>query len=230
MNKNKSKTSSQKDYAVKKLVLLGVISALAYVSAYLTSPLKFFDFLSCDIKDAIIAITSFIFDPLSGLLVTVVVSLLETITYSQTGPIGCIMNIISSASFVVPAAIVYKKKRTISGAIVGLVLGSVLMTGAMLLWNYIMTPIYMGVPRPVVVSMLPTVFLPFNLLKALINSTLTILLYKTVVKTLRKAKLIPQSDNVQANVQSRAKIVLVVVSGFVLVGSVLLLLILGGVI
>lgn len=230
MNNNTKKLSAQdRDFMVKRIVLLGVIAALSYVATYLTSPVKFFNFLSCDIKDAIIAIASFIFDPLSGLLVTVVVSLLETFTYSQTGFIGCIMNIISTASFVLPAAIIYKKKRTINSAVFGLILGSLFMTAIMLLWNYLATPLYMGVPRQVVVSMLPTVFLPFNLLKGLLNSALTLLLYKTIVKTLRKARLIPQGENT-ASVNKGTKTALLVISAFVLVGSALLLLILGGVI
>ena len=59
----------------------------------------------------------------------------------------------------------------------------------MLLWNYIITPFYMGVPRATVAGMLMTVFLPFNLIKGGINAGLTLLLYKPVVNALRKAHL-----------------------------------------
>ncbi len=230
MNNNANKVSAtERSYLIKKIAILGVLSALAYATTYLTSPIKFFEFLSCDIKDAIIVIASFIFDPISGLLVTVVVSLLETVTFSTTGYIGLIMNIISSACFAFPAAIIYRKKHTIKGAVIGLILGSIIMTIAMLLWNYIMTPIYMGVPRDVVTAMLPTVFLPFNLLKAGINSTLAIILYKKVVSTLRKANLIPKSTN-EVYVQKRAKVSLIVISAVILIGCVLALLIIGGVI
>jgi len=63
----------------------------------------------------------------------------------------------------------------------------------MLLWNYLITPIYQGVPRDVVAAMLPTVFLPFNLAKGGMNMAATLLLYKPVVTALRRAGLVPPS-------------------------------------
>ena len=70
------------------------------------------------------------------------------------------------------------------------------MTAVMILWNYLITPIYQGVPRDVVASMLIPVFLPFNLVKGILNAALTMLLYKPVVESLRKAKLAPRSEHV----------------------------------
>jgi hypothetical protein len=75
----------------------------------------------------------------------------------------------------------------------GLVAGCIVMTGAMLLWNYLLTPIYMGTPREQVAAMLIPVFLPFNLLKAVLNAGFTFLLYKPLVTALRKAGLIEAS-------------------------------------
>jgi hypothetical protein len=69
------------------------------------------------------------------------------------------------------------------------------MAVAMLLWNYIITPFYMGVPRATVAGMLMTVFLPFNLIKGGINAGLTLLLYKPVVGALRKAHLAEPSSS-----------------------------------
>ena len=66
----------------------------------------------------------------------------------------------------------------------------------MLLWNYLITPIYQKVPRDVVAAMLPTVFLPFNLVKGGLNMAITLLLYKPVVTALRKARLAPESRKV----------------------------------
>ena len=68
------------------------------------------------------------------------------------------------------------------------------MVAAMLLWNYIITPFYMGVPRETVAGMLMSVFLPFNLVKGGINAALTLLLYKPVVGALRKAGLAEPSS------------------------------------
>jgi hypothetical protein len=59
----------------------------------------------------------------------------------------------------------------------------------MLLWNYIMVPIYQGIPRDAVAGMLIPVFLPFNAIKAAFNASVTMLLYKPVVGALRASGL-----------------------------------------
>ena len=99
------------------------------------------------------------------------------------------MNFISTCSFACTAAFIYKKKHTLAGAVCGLLAGSALMVIVMLLWNYLITPIYMGYPREAVVELLPTAFLPFNLLKAGLNAGFTFILYKPIVTALRKAGL-----------------------------------------
>ena len=65
--------------------------------------------------------------------------------------------------------------KTKAGLAGGLAVGCAFMTVSMLLWNYIVTPLFMGVPREVVASMLFTVFLPFNLLKGGINAVIIML-------------------------------------------------------
>ena len=81
------------------------------------------------------------------------------------------------------------------GAVLGLICGIVVMTGVMLLWNYFITPFYMGYPREAVADLLLPAFLPFNLLKGFLNAALILLIYKPVVSALRKAKLVPPSES-----------------------------------
>ena len=76
--------------------------------------------------------------------------------------------------------------------VIGLAAGMICMTLMMLLWNYIITPYYMGVERSVVAGMLASVFLPFNLIKSGINAGLTMLLYKPIISALRAAHLVPK--------------------------------------
>jgi len=61
------------------------------------------------------------------------------------------------------------------------------MVVVMMAWNYLITPIYMGYPREAVVKLLLPAFLPFNLLKGLLNAAITFLLYKPVISALRKS-------------------------------------------
>jgi riboflavin transporter FmnP len=74
----------------------------------------------------------------------------------------------------------YKKQKTKKTAIKALAVGVIVAVIVMCAMNLIVTPIYMGAPREAVVAMLPTVIIPFNLVKAGVNSILTFLLYKRI--------------------------------------------------
>lgn len=179
---------------VKRLAQLSVLAALAYI-LMLVGRVPVVMFLKYDPKDIIIAFAGFIFGPLSAAAVSVVVSLIEMVTVSSEGVIGFIMNVFSTISFAVVAAAIYKKKKSVSGAVIGLLAGTAATTATMLLWNYLILPLYMkGVDRETVAGMLIPVFLPFNLLKGTINSTLLLALYKPLTNALKKSRLIPQTS------------------------------------
>ena len=57
----------------------------------------------------------------------------------------------------------------------------------MMLWNWLLTPLYMGVPREEVVKLLLPAFLPFNFIKGGLNAAITILLYKPALSALGRA-------------------------------------------
>lgn len=176
----------------KKIAIIGVLCAIAYV-VMVVGRIPVVMFLKYDPKDVVIAIAGFIYGPMTSFLMSLVVSLVEMVTVSETGPIGLVMNVLSTCSFACLAAFIYKRKHTLGGAVMGLAAGTALMTIVMLLWNYLLTPIYMGYPREAVVKMLIPAFLPFNLLKGGLNTALTMLLYKPIVKALRQAGLIERS-------------------------------------
>lgn len=182
---------------VKKLATLAVLSAIAYVVMLFKVPVVLF--LSYEAKDVIITIGGFIYGPLAAFSMSLVVSLVEMVTVSTTGPIGLIMNVISTCAFSCTAAYIYKKRRSMSGAAIGLVSAVIAMTAVMLLWNYIITPLYMqNVTRQDIAGMLIPIFLPFNLLKAGLNAAIAMLLYKPIVVGLRKARLVPESSGATA--------------------------------
>lgn len=182
-------------FETRKLTLAAMFAALAFVSAVIfrLSIIPSAPFLNYDVKDVITGLGALILGPVYGAMIAVVAALLEWFTVSDTGIIGFIMNSLSSCAFVVPAALIYSRKKTLNNAVVGLVCGVVVMVIVMLLWNYIVTPIYQGVPRAAVAAMLPTVFLPFNLIKGSLNAAFVFLLYRPVIGMLRSAKLMPAS-------------------------------------
>ncbi len=190
-----SSTNSKK-FDTKKLVLAALFSALAYiVTLVLRIPfVPSVSFLKYEAKDVVIALEGFILGPWYSVATSVIVSLIEMATVGTTGIIGALMNVISTLSFVIPATVIYKYNRKVSGAVLGLSIGVVFMTGCMLLWNYFITPLYMGVSREAVAALLLPAFFPFNFIKGLINACLTFILYKPVMNALRHAKVLPASS------------------------------------
>jgi riboflavin transporter FmnP len=146
-------------------------------------------FLTFDAKDAILTVAAFIYGPVAGAVMSLLVSLLE-LTISDTGLIGAIMNFVSSAAFACTASLIYKFRRTFTGAIIGIFSAVAVTTGVMMLMNVLITPIYMGVERSIVISILPTLLLPFNFAKALMNAAIAMLIYKPVALALRRARLV----------------------------------------
>ncbi len=177
----------------KKLTTTAMLAAIAYI-LMAVGRIPIVMFLKYDPKDIIIVIGGFIYGPVSAFVISFIVSFFEMLTISDTGYIGLIMNVLSSSVFACTAAYLYKKKRTLKGAVTGLIIGSILGIVCMILWNYLITPIYMGYPREAVAEMLLPVFLPFNLFKYTLNSVLTVLIYKYVVTALRKAGLVENSS------------------------------------
>lgn len=186
-------TRIEKSYRVKKMTIMAIMTAIAYlVTFFFHFPM--FGFLSLDFKDTILAFSAFIFGPLAGFIMAVVCGLIELVTISSTGWIGLIMNILSSSAFVCVAALIHKKKPCMKNALIGVIAGTVAMTAVMMLWNYLITPLYMGVSREAVTQMLIPTFMPFNLLKGGLNASLAVMLYPTI-SILEKTNLIPKKEN-----------------------------------
>jgi len=216
-NKMNSKT--------RKITTVGMLCALAYV-VVVVGRIPLVLFLKYDPKDVIIAIGGLIFGPLTSFLVSLIVSFVEMITISDNGVIGFIMNIVSSCSFACTAAFIYKKRRKLSGAIIGLLCGWGTMIIVMMLWNYLIAPIYMGYPREAVVKLLLPAFLPFNLIKGGLNAAITMLLYKPIVTALRRSHLIDADPTVK---KTQVNIGVVLVTLLIVATCVLWILSLNGV-
>ena len=214
-----------KFFTPKQMVMLALLASIAYLIVSLVRvPVVLF--LKYEPKDVIITIGGFLMGPMAVLISSSVVALIEMFTISDTGIIGCIMNFLSTCAFAVPAAFVYKRRHTMSGAIAGLVTGTVVMVCTMLLWNYLITPLYMtGTSRSDIAGMLVPVFLPFNLLKAGLNSSFILLLYKPLVVSLRKAGLLPATGKT-----GNTKLGVLIFAALLLISCVLYVLVLRGII
>ena len=210
----------------RRLTLIAMIAAMAYV-IMIVGRIPVVMFLKYDPKDIVIAIGGFMIGPGAAALTSLLVSLIEMVTVSDTGIIGCVMNIISTLAFVFPASMIYHHRRTLKSAAIGLGVGAIAMTCVMLAWNYILTPIYMGYPRAAVAEMLVPVFLPFNLLKGLLNAAFTMLLYKPVSTALRRSRLIAHEGEKPASSAKIFRPALVISCAVLIITCVALMYLLG---
>lgn len=210
---------------IKNLASMAMLTALAVAADIFLRIGGIGGFLTYEPKDVVLTIGAFLFGPVAGLIMSLVVCLVEMITVSSTGPIGLLMNFLSSAVFVGVASVIYYRKKTMSRAVAGLIAAVLSMTAVMLLWNYIVTPMYMGVPREQVVGMLLPLLLPFNLIKAALNAALVLLLYKGAATALRKSGLVPKRDSYQSNNKRLNTVLVVVISAVAAVTLLLVLLI-----
>ncbi len=176
----------------RKLCVAAMFAAISYVLAFLIriSIVPGLSFLGYGPANVMIASGGFILGPLWAFGISVIEAIAENLTFSDTGIVGCIMNILSGCAFACTAALIYKKWHTLPGVITGLICGTLLSTGVMLLWNYLITPMYMGVRREDIAALLIPAFLPFNLIKGTLNSALTLMFYKPLTRALRATHLL----------------------------------------
>lgn len=179
------------------LTLAALFSALAYLTVFVFRIpfIPAVGWLKFEAKDCVIALESLILGPSYGVMTSLIVSLLEMVTISDTGPIGALMNFLSTCSFVLPVGLMYKYKKSAKTAVIGLCFSVVLTTALMLMWNYFITPLYLDTPRELIVPLLLPGFLPFNLIKCTINACLTYILYKPLITVLRKSRMLPESSH-----------------------------------
>jgi riboflavin transporter FmnP len=174
-----------------KMVKIAVLSALAIVFMLLIRfPLiPSAAHLEYDPADIPVLIGGFMYGPIAGLIITVIVSLIQTLTVSSgSGWIGFAMHVIATGALVLVASSIYKKIHSFKGAIISLIAGSLAMTLVMIPANLFFTPKF-GIPYEVVKASLAIAIVPFNLIKSIVNSVLTILLYKPLGRAFKKISL-----------------------------------------
>lgn len=196
-----------------RMIGVALFCALAYIAMLLIHfPVSF---LTLDPKDAIITLCGLCFGPVSALVSSFAVSLLEMITVSSTGPYGLLMNFMGTAAFSVTVSFIYRWRKNLAGAILGLVSGVFAMTAVMLALNLLIIPLYMpGATVSAVKSMIPTLLLPFNLVKAVFNAAIVLLLYKPVSAALQRIGFLPKST---AKLRFGTRTILVTIAAILLI-------------
>lgn len=200
------KTKANHLFTVRNMTQIGILSAVAVVLMFFEIPLFFAPaFYKIDLSEIPVLVGSFSMGPLAGVVIEAIKILLKLlIKGSTTGGVGDLGNFLVGCAYFLPAALVYKYHKNKKGALVGTALGTALLTVLGCFMNaFVLLPVYAkvyGMPMEALIAMgtavnpsitgLTTFVLlavaPFNLLKGVITSILSLLLYRHIRPILTK--------------------------------------------
>ncbi|MBQ2714523.1 MAG: tRNA (adenosine(37)-N6)-threonylcarbamoyltransferase complex ATPase subunit type 1 TsaE [Clostridia bacterium] len=171
----------------RMLTGMAMLSALSIVSLALgiQFPFPFTpNYMLYDVADVFIFLGTFMYGPVSGLIITFVVCVIQAFAMGGSGLTGFIMHLLATGVYALVAGLIYQRKRNIKGAILALICGFFSWMVVIIPANLLAHPLFGGIAIEVVVGMIPAILL-FNLVKAGANSILTFLLYKQIHKFFR---------------------------------------------
>lgn len=190
---------------LNKSIKITLLSVIAYLIMYIELPIPFFpEFLKIDISDIPALIGAFAFGPIEGVIIQLVKNILHGVFATKTAFVGELANFLVGAVIVITAGTIYKNNKSKKSAFMGLVVGSVVMAIASGIFNYyLFLPLYqkvLNVPLQAFVGMASKVnpmvkdlwtfilwsIVPFNLIKGIFVSVVTLGIYKSVSPMLHK--------------------------------------------
>lgn len=162
-------THEASGWGTRRIAVTALLCAMAAICTLLLEfpILPGVTWLKYDPSGIVALIAGFAFGPATGAVVSVIPYLVHVTTAS--GVYGMIMAVLATFSLVMPASLIYRRNRTMRGAVLGLVTGGVVCLAACIVGNLIVTPFYTGMPLDAVIALIVPALLPFNLIKIAIN-------------------------------------------------------------
>lgn len=180
-------------------IKIGILSAIAFILMMFEVPIvPAFPWLQVDLSDVPALIGAFAFGPVAGVVIELLKNVLKMLLMgTSTGGVGELANFLIGIAFVVPAAIVYKKGNTKKLAIVGMLVGTVAIVLMGILANiFILLPLYgMKMTATQLTSYIIAGIIPVNIIKAVLDSVVTYILYKKLATTMFKVAPMGNSTN-----------------------------------
>ncbi|MCI8336318.1 MAG: ECF transporter S component [Peptococcaceae bacterium] len=154
-----------------------VLIMLVQVPLFAAAP-----WMKYDMADVPVIIASLYLGPVSGLMILAAVSLIQAMYFGGDGMVGFLMHFIASGSLVFLTSVIYQKKQTLLGLVMGLAVGACTMVAMMIPMNFIFTVHFFGVPQEMVKEMMLPVIIPFNAIKAGLNAVISFAVYQMLIK------------------------------------------------
>ena len=170
-------------WSTKRIAVYALFVALSMVLSFVEVPIfPAAPFLKYDPSGIVMLIVGFAYGPAAA----AIVSVLGFVPHLFTNPWGALMAILVALALSVPAAFIYRRKRTRAGAVIGMLVGAALAVVVAILGNLVITPIYTGWPVSEVAALIVPALLPFNILKMAIHGVVTFLIYRPISNLLDK--------------------------------------------
>ncbi|MGN0352357.1 MAG: ECF transporter S component [Roseburia sp.] len=198
----KKQTNSAKRVNVHYLTVTAMLSAVSYILMFcdFSIPMVIPSFIKMDLSELPALIGSFSMGPACGVLVCLIKNLLH-LAITETGGVGELSNFILGAAFVLPAGLIYKHKKTRKSALIGSVVGAVVMGFISVVSNYYLVyPVYYNfTPKEAVLAAYRAILpgmqnilqclvcfnMPFTIVKGLCSVAITFLIYKHISPILK---------------------------------------------
>lgn len=193
-----------KAMSTNTMTKVAILSAISYILMFISMPIPglFPDFLKIDISDVPAIFGGMALGPFAGFMIVFIKNLFQAMTASTTAWIGEIANLLIGGSYVVIVSLVYRNKKNLKGLLIGFVLGTIAMVIVGCLTNYYMLLPFYGkiMPMEAIIDMgnlinpkvtdlgsfVVWMIAPFNLVKAILISLITLPLYKKMEVLLKK--------------------------------------------
>lgn len=189
---------SKKLLNIKNMTKISILSVIAFILMQLEFPVPLFpSFLKIDLSDLPALVGGFALGPIVGILIELFKNLMHLIQTSTSG-VGELANFLVGVALVAPASLIYYRDKTKKNAVIGLFVGTIAMGIVGGLSNYfILLPFYANVlkfPINAIVEMGSLVnsnivdlnslifyaIIPFNIIKGMVLSVITMLIYKRI--------------------------------------------------
>lgn len=198
------KTQRMVNSHVRKIAVTAMLAALSTVLMFLSFPVPTLipSFVKMDFSELPALVAAFVISPWAGAAVCLVKNLINAL-FTTTGGIGEVCNFLLGVMMVVPAGLIYKYKKTRTGALIACLTGCVIMAGASILINYYISyPVYFNIfaPEETILDLYrlinPNVGnlwdaliwfnAPFTFVKGVLVSAITFVIYKPLSNALKK--------------------------------------------
>ncbi|MBU3143099.1 ECF transporter S component [Clostridium sp. CF012] len=207
-----------RDEKLVKLIKISLLSVMAFLLMYIELPVPIFpEFLKFDISDLPALLGAFALGPIAGVVIELFKNILHGMLAGKTAFVGEFANFLVGSSLVLVSGYIYKARKSKGGAIVALLIGVVCMSIFAGILNYfVILPLYesvLGFPVAAVVGMGTKInpkivnlnsfiiwsIIPFNFIKGILVSSVTLALYKSVSPILHKENMESKYKNRQGN-------------------------------